>query len=177
MEKGINKVILISLYQSYLSIPEVAASTGAHQSTIRYHLHKEGVLRSRTDGVRNAALRGRLGGGARGKTRVFSAAHCLAIANARLRYGDQHAAGVSIKPSGYIEYTRGEHKGRSQHRVVMEQHTGRKLRSDEHVHHRDGNKKNNDISNLQLMTISQHMAHHANENHKSRRRNKDGTWR
>lgn len=36
------------------------------------------------------------------------------------------------------------------HRYLMEQHLGRKLRKDETVHHKDLNKKNNDITNLQL---------------------------
>lgn len=45
-----------------------------------------------------------------------------------------------------------------QHRFIMEQHLGRYLTKTEHVHHRDGNKKNNDISNLQLMKDnSEHM--------------------
>jgi len=29
------------------------------------------------------------------------------------------------------------------------------------IHHKDGNKSNNDISNLELMTASSHMSHHA----------------
>jgi hypothetical protein len=33
------------------------------------------------------------------------------------------------------------------------------------VHHIDHNKDNNDISNLQLMTISEHMRHHMTERH------------
>ena len=37
-----------------------------------------------------------------------------------------------------------------QHRLVMEHYLGRLLLADEHVHHVDGNRKNNDIVNLEL---------------------------
>jgi hypothetical protein len=36
------------------------------------------------------------------------------------------------------------------HRQVMEQHLGRKLRPNETVHHKDGNRANNKIENLEL---------------------------
>ena len=38
----------------------------------------------------------------------------------------------------------------------MERHIGRPLRNDEHVHHLDGNKQNNDLANLKLMTSAEH---------------------
>lgn len=47
-----------------------------------------------------------------------------------------------------------------EHRYVMEQHLGRKLNSNEIVHHIDGNGLNNDISNLEVMSRSEHMKHH-----------------
>lgn len=50
------------------------------------------------------------------------------------------------------------------HRLVVEESIGRKLSSDEHVHHIDGDKSNNDISNLQLMSRSEHLRMHALEN-------------
>jgi hypothetical protein len=46
------------------------------------------------------------------------------------------------------------------HRYVMEQHLGRKLRSDEIVHHKDENKLNNDISNLEITNRADHARHH-----------------
>lgn len=49
------------------------------------------------------------------------------------------------------------------HRRVMELHLGRVLKDDEVVHHKDGNGLNNEISNLQLMTKSEHSKLHAKE--------------
>ena len=42
----------------------------------------------------------------------------------------------------------------------MEQYLGRKLTRDEVVHHKDGNKANNDIENLELTSLSEHTRQH-----------------
>ena len=47
-----------------------------------------------------------------------------------------------------------------EHRFIMEQHLGRKLASDEVVHHKDGNKQNNSIENLVIMPRSEHSREH-----------------
>lgn len=47
-----------------------------------------------------------------------------------------------------------------EHRYVMEQHIGRKLKRGEEVHHIDGNKMNNDIDNLILLSIEEHKKFH-----------------
>ena len=52
--------------------------------------------------------------------------------------------------------------GRHEHRVVAEEMLGRPLERGEIVHHIDGNKHNNDPSNLQVMTQADHLRiHHA----------------
>ena len=50
--------------------------------------------------------------------------------------------------------------GRHQHRVVAEKILGRTLIKGEIVHHKDGDKKNNSIDNLSIMTQGQHMREH-----------------
>lgn len=58
--------------------------------------------------------------------------------------------------------------GKHTHRLVAEQALGRELLPDEIVHHIDGNKRNNDLSNLAVMTQSEHAKIHAAERRGSR---------
>lgn len=50
--------------------------------------------------------------------------------------------------------------GRHEHRVIMEKILGRKLSSEEIVHHIDGNQHNNDPENLKIVTHSEHARIH-----------------
>lgn len=165
MSGSVNKVILdpSRLYLDGLSIPQVSRITGIALSTLRFRFKAEGILRTRVQGVRIAAQGGRLGSGFRGKRRNFTPEHCAAISAGKIAWADENAVGVSEKPNGYIEYTRGEHKGRSVHVVAMEERIGRRLLPDECVHHIDGNPLNNDSNNLALVTRSGHMRLHRRE--------------
>lgn len=58
------------------------------------------------------------------------------------------------------------------HRKIMEDHLGRKLLPTEIVHHKDEDKTNNDISNLEVVTRSGHMKTH----NKDRKRNDKGQF-
>ncbi len=62
----------------------------------------------------------------------------------------------TVKPNTYRKFY-----GRHEHRVIGEMIAERKLRSNEHVHHIDGNKQNNDPSNLQVMSAEEHTRLHA----------------
>jgi len=54
----------------------------------------------------------------------------------------------------------GKRVARRAHRVVMEKHLGRRLDPWELVHHKDGNTKNNDISNLEIKDWGIHTVDH-----------------
>lgn len=58
-----------------------------------------------------------------------------------------------------------------EHRLVMEARLGRYLRSDEHIHHINGNRSDNQIKNLEVLNKDVHHARHA-----SARKGKPVKW-
>lgn len=50
-----------------------------------------------------------------------------------------------------------------EHRWVMEAHLGRRLGRFEFVHHKDGDKRNNALANLEVLTPKEHAAAHGQQ--------------
>lgn len=149
-------------YRRGSSITELSQRFSVPLSTIRFRLAKLGVLRSRGDGVRGAARKGKMGRpGPRSPVSDQTRENMRKAA--RERCDAKGIVGTSVKPSGYVEHTVGPHKGRSVHVVKMEERIGRRLRRDEVVHHIDHNRANNDINNLALMTRAAHARLHRRE--------------
>lgn len=72
----------------------------------------------------------------------------------------------TIKKGDYLYAVVPEHPNKTKnnyvlfHRVVVENHIGRLLTISEVVHHKDGNKHNNDIDNLEIMLRADHARLH-----------------
>jgi len=85
---------------------------------------------------------------------AFDSGACMWKVEKIISKGDYLYAKVTGHPNstknGYVLY----------HRIVMENHLGRHLNSNEVVHHKDGNKKNNSVDNLEVLSSSEHSKLH-----------------
>lgn len=90
--------------------------------------------------------------------------HCSRACSSSAKMKANAARRAAYHPTG--DHPQGYRMGRVnrrkvlEHRYVMEQHLGRPLKPDELVHHIDGNKQNNDISNLALTSQTEHRKIH-----------------
>ena len=84
-----------------------------------------------------------------------------------------------LRRDGYISIYRPDHPCSNsegyvmEHHLVMEEHIGRLIQSEEVVHHKNGNRRDNRIENLQLMTFKEHASLHMTERHRKRKEGVD----
>lgn len=138
----------------------LAPDAGVSPHMLRRRFIALGIMRGRKEAMQHSSVLGRL---ANRRTRrgVPQPLGARAKQSATMKAkADATARGWRVTSHGYVEYTRGEHAGRSFHVVAMEQRIGRRIRPDEIVHHIDGDRQNNDESNLALMTRAAHTRLH-----------------
>lgn len=87
----------------------------------------------------------------------------FSLNNLRKKENNGHWIGGVSNNGGYLRITHGDESWKYHHRKIMEVHLGRELSSDEIVHHVNGDKKDNRIENLEIMTRAEHMNHHRDE--------------
>lgn len=154
------------LCQRYLegsTVHELAPLSGVSPHTLRRRFLAAGIMRSRADAVKAAFASGKMANRRTRRGVPQSEEAKRKQSETMRRNADLYARGWRLTSTGYQEYTRGPNVGKSFHVVAMEERIGRPLLDDEVVHHIDGNRQNNEISNLALMTRAAHSRLHRRE--------------
>jgi len=146
-------------YRSGRSLKEIADQSSCSISTVRRSLLAAGVV-LRTTVEAAVFSTPKIVAKTRGRKSPRTPEWNRKLAEARRAVP---VTGVRFTSQGYIEYTVGPNKGRRVHTVAVEESIGRRLRPDEVVHHIDGDRFNNDLSNLRLMTRAAHASLHRRE--------------
>lgn len=161
-------------YAELQSMSKVAAYFGVSKKLILRYCQKYGIERRVWDAkenmerVRLASTPGKTRGEVAKELNLSATYVGRIAAQIGIKYQDSFHVGHITTYSGYRMILMPDHheadsKGYvREHRLIMEQHIGRRLESDEVVHHANNDKSDNRIENLVLMSKSDHVfLHHA----------------
>jgi len=107
----------------------------------------------------------------RGKGRIYCSRECMGAGHIKRALDRIHNGKPAVIDSqGYVRVYEPDHPAAykngwiAEHRLVVEQSLGRRLRQDEHVHHINHVRTDNRSENLALLTHSEHSTITAREN-------------
>lgn len=139
------------------SIRQMARSLGATPTTVRSWLKEVGI-QPRT--VSDAK---------KGQKPSRAAIEKSVATRRKAVLPDRGHIGYALRSDGYVYIYRPDHPNATrsgyvlEHRLVMSESIGRPLRRDEDVHHKNGDRRDNRIENLELIAHSEHLRVHYNE--------------
>ena len=127
---------IYELFENGSMISEIVAQVGTNRETVRQYLLKRYTPKQKRAIVRK---------------------------NIRWLRGQDSPnwkGGREVTKEGYVCLWISRNEKILEHRLVMEQHLGRKLARSEVVHHINGNNSDNRLSNLELTTFSKDISRH-----------------
>jgi len=172
-----NKAELAQKYNELASMKKVADYYGVSKRTIMNYMNKFGLKRNSM----------RLDLDVDKMIKLFYKGHDLHYIAQKFNVGystvrgrlrekgietDRYHCGFTAKETGYIYVHMPEHPAANkrgyipEHTIIMEKAIGRRLNANEVVHHINGIKNDNSLSNLKLMTEYQHKSLHSKKERK-----------
>jgi hypothetical protein len=122
------------------------------------------------------------------REQLFCSRNCASVEKGRMSSSwmkgrtNKYKAAKQIDKDGYIKICGTGHPYRenrlmiSEHVAIMETYIGRRLAVNEVVHHINGNRQDNRIENLEIMSTSEHCRLHGCESARNKNRDEHGRF-